>query len=164
MSTRDKTSLQEAVRASPLAVGLSQQQVEILAGLVERETFAAGEVLAREGTVDDRLVVVVDGTLDVVRHRGTPQETALAALRTGDLAHELGFLDGAPRFATLVATGATQVLLVPRGSLESLIEKEPRVLYAVMRAILRTTHALQTRLSMQASELMNYVAKQHGRY
>jgi CRP-like cAMP-binding protein len=157
-------SIPEALRNGPLGAELSPLQIDVLSGLVSSQALAAGEVLAREGTVDDRLVIVVAGSLDVVRHRDTPQETVLATLRPGDLAHELGFLDGAPRFATLVATGATQVLLVPRGSLESLIEKEPRVLYAVMRAILRTTHALQTRLSMQASELMNYVAKQHGRY
>src|SRR5215217_196589 len=105
-------SLHEAVRTSPLAAGLSQQQIEVLAGLIGRETFAAGEVIAREGTVDDRLVVVVDGTLDVVRHRGTPDETVLATLRTGDLAHELGFLDGTPRYATLVASSAAQLLML----------------------------------------------------
>jgi len=157
-------SIPEALRNSPLATELSPQQLEVLSSLVGSQALAAGEVLALEGTVDDRLVVVVAGALDVVRHRGTPQETVLATLRPGDLAHELGFLDGTPRFATLVATGQAQVLLLPRARLESLIESEPRVLYAVMRAILRTTHALQTRLSMQASELINYVAKQHGRY
>ena len=40
----------------------------------------------------------------VVRHLGTPDETVLATLYAGDLAHELGFLDGMPRHASLVAT------------------------------------------------------------
>jgi CRP-like cAMP-binding protein len=163
MSAREQ-SLQEAVRACPLAAGLSQQQVETLSGLMRDETFAAGEVIAREGTVDDRLVVVVDGALDVVRHRGAPGETVLATLRSGDLAHELGFLDGTPRYATLVAAAPARALMLDRTRLESLIENDPRVLYAVMRAIVRTTHQLQTRLSMQALELTNYVFKQHGRY
>ena len=88
----------------------------------------------------------------------------LATLRAGDLGHELGFLDGTPCYASLVATTAAQVLLLERTRLESLIDSEPRLLYAVMRAILRSTHALQTRLSTQASELTNYVVKQHGRY
>ena len=157
-------SIHDAVRTSPLGAGLSQQEVEVLAGLVRRETFKAGEVIAREGTVDDRMVVVVDGTLDVVRHPGTPGETVLATLRTGDLGHELGFLDGTPCYASLVSTSPADVLLLERARLESLIETEPRLLYAVMRAILRATHALQTRLSTQASELTNYVVKQHGRY
>jgi hypothetical protein len=33
-----------------------------------------------------------------------------------------------------------------------------------MRAIIRTVHLIQRRLSMQALELQNYVYKQHGRY
>jgi CRP-like cAMP-binding protein len=99
-----------------------------------------------------------------VRNRGAPGETVLATLRAGDLGHELGFLDGTPCYATLLASTAAQVLLLERTRLESLIDSDPRVLYAVMRAILRTSHALQTRLSIQASELTNYVVKQHGRY
>ena len=157
-------SVHDAVRMSALGAGLSQQQVEVLAGLVRRETFKSGEVIAREGTVDDRLVIVVDGTLEVVRHRGTPDETVLATLHGGELAHELGFLDGTPRYATLVATNPAHVLMLERARLETLIDSDPRVLYAVMRAIVRTTHQLQVRLSMQAAELTNYVVKQHGRY
>jgi hypothetical protein len=33
-----------------------------------------------------------------------------------------------------------------------------------MRAIVRTVHAIQRRLSMQSVELTNYIYKQHGRY
>ncbi len=157
-------SLHEAVRASALGAGLSQQQLEALAGLMRREAFKAGEVVAREGSVGDRMVVILEGTLDVVRHRGTGDESVLATLRAGDFGHELGFLDGTPCYATLLASSAAQVLLLERTRLESLIDSEPRLLYAVMRAILRATHALQTRLSTQASELTNYVVKQHGRY
>jgi CRP/FNR family transcriptional regulator, cyclic AMP receptor protein len=158
------SALVDLVGACPLAVDLSPQQVAVLAGLVELHAFRGQHVLAREGDADDRLIVVVDGTLDVVRHRGTPDETVLATLHAGDLAHELGFLDGKPRYASLVATSPARVLTLARPNLESLIDREPRILYAVMRAICRTVHRLQTQLSMQASELTNYVVKQHGRY
>ena len=97
-------SLHDAVRTSALGAGLSQQQVEVLAGLVRGETFDAGEVIAREGTVDDRLILVVDGRSTSCDHRGTPAETVLASLRAGDFAHELGFLDGTPCYASLLAT------------------------------------------------------------
>jgi len=158
------SDLADIVRASPLGRDLSPAQAAVLAGLVELRACAANEVLAREGEVDDRLVVVVDGALEVVRHRGTPNETVLATLRAGELAHELGFLDGTPRYATLVAADAGRVLVLDRARLENLIERDPRILYAVMCAIVRAVHRVQTRLSIQAAELANYVYKQHGRY
>jgi len=157
-------TLIDALRASPIGAGLSTEQARVLSGLVELKACARGEVLGREGEVDERLFVVVAGSLAVTRHLGTRSETLLATLHRGDLAHELGFLDGAPRFATLVAASRADVLLLTRDRLETLIDREPRTLYAVMRAIVRATHALQTRLSMQAMELTNYVTKQHGRY
>jgi hypothetical protein len=36
--------------------------------------------------------------------------------------------------------------------------------YRVMRAIVRTVHEIQRRISMQSVELANYIYKQHGRY
>ncbi len=162
--TAPESALDDIVRASPLGRGLSPEQVTVLAGLVALRRYEPREVLAREGTVDDRLVVVVDGALDVVKHLGTPNESTLTTLHAGDLAHELGFLDGTPRYTTLVATSAARVLVLERGRLESLIETHPRILYAVMCAIVRTVHSVQTRLSVQATELLNYVVKQHGRY
>jgi CRP-like cAMP-binding protein len=157
-------TLLEALRSTPIAAELSPEQCAVLAGLMQLRACEPRQVLGREGEVDDRLVIVVDGALAVVRHIDTPDETLLTALRSGDFAHELGFLDGTPRFASLLATEPTRVLELKRAALESLIDTHPRILYAVMLAISRAVHRVQTRLSVQASELVNYVVKQHGRY
>ena len=156
--------LYEATRACPLANEMTDEQAAVLASVLSLESFQAKQVLAREGTTDNHLYVVVDGSLGVVKHQGTPDETLLATLNSGDFAHELGFLDGAERYASLVASSNARVLVLEREKLESLIDTHPRVLYAVMCAIVRTVHRVQTRLSMQASELTNYIFKQHGRY
>ena len=118
-------------------------------------------MLTEEGLVDNRLFVIVQGALSIVKHRGTPDETVLATLQPGDFAQELGFLDSAPCHASLVAASDVRVLVLEREQLESLIDTHPRILYAVMYA---TVHRVQTRLSVQASELTNYIVKQHGRY
>jgi len=157
-------ALHEAVRSSRLAAELSPDETAVLAGQLTLETYRAGQLLATEGTTDNHLYVVVDGSLGVVKHRGTPDETLLATLTTGDFAHELGFLDGAERYASLVALTDARALVLEREKLESLIETHPRILYKVMCAIVRTVHRVQTRLSMQAMELTNYIVKQHGRY
>ena len=163
MNAPDETLL-DALRASRLAKDQSPEQVALLAGVMRMARFGAKEVLAREGASDNHLYAVVEGSLGVVKHLGTAEETQIATLHPGDLAHELGFLDGAQRYASLVASSGTRVLVLEREGLESLIDSHPRVVYAVMRAIVRTVHQVQTRLSMQAMELTNYIVKQHGRY
>jgi CRP-like cAMP-binding protein len=158
------TGLTEAVQASRLAEGLTAEQRAVLAGLLSLQSCAAGEVLAREGTSDNRLYEVVDGSLALVRGLGTLDETPLVTLVKGDFAHELGFLDGAPRHASLQAATDARVLVLEREKLESLIDSHPRILYAVMCAIVRTVHQVRAKLAMQANELTNYIVKQHGRY
>ena len=154
----------KAVSGSPLARTLSPAQISALAGLTKLLIHRPHDVLAHEGTVDPQLFCVVDGSIDVVKQLGTHDELVLATLYAGDLAHELGFLDGMPRYASLVATTPTRVLGLERAALESLIDSEPRILYAVMCAIVRNVHRVQARLLLQAAELTNYVVKQHGRY
>lgn len=162
--TSPDQALHEALRASPLAMDLTSEQASVLAGLLTLQTFQRKQVLASEGSIDNRLVVVVDGSLGVVKHMGTPDETLLTTLHPGEFAHELGFLDGTARFASLVAASDVRVLVLEREKLESLIDTHPRILYRVMCAIVRTVHRVQTRLSVQAIELTNYIVKQHGRY
>ena len=158
------TALYEAVRASRLAAELDDDQTAVLAGLMTLETFAPKQVLSREGSADNHLYVIVSGSLAVIKNFGTPDETPLVTLQPGDFAHELGFLDGTERYASMVAATESQVLVFERSKLESLIEAHPLILYRVMCAIVRTAHRIQARQSMQAAELTNYVFKTHGRY
>lgn len=157
-------SLADAVRQSPLAQFLDDDQSARLAAIATVADHAAGDVLAAEGSTDNHLYVVVSGALGLVKGHGTPDEAVLGTLGHGELVHELGFLDGAPRYAALVAKAPTRVLVLERGALESLIDSAPRIVYDVMRGIARTAHRTQARQSMQAQELTNYIVKQHGRY
>ncbi|MEI7430681.1 MAG: cyclic nucleotide-binding domain-containing protein [Betaproteobacteria bacterium] len=156
--------LYDAVRACPLAAELTPEQTEVLASLVNMESHQPKDVLANEGTSGNRLYMIVEGSLGVVKHRDKPDETLLTTLVPGDFAHELGFLDGAERYASLVALTKVRVLVLEREKLETLIDTQPLVLYRVMCAIVRTVHRIQTRLSVQTNELTNYITKQHGRY
>ncbi|MGL4809536.1 MAG: cyclic nucleotide-binding domain-containing protein, partial [Giesbergeria sp.] len=88
-------ALHDAVKASRLAEGLSDEQVGVLATLLRLEPVQPGQVLAREGDADNRLYAIVQGSLLIVKHAGTPDESMLVTLGAGDFAHELGFLDGA---------------------------------------------------------------------
>ena len=155
----------ELVRNSALAVELTGDQCGVLAELVSVRSLADGEVLVPEGASDNHLYAIVVGALAVARQvEADGQWINLHLLTKGDLAGELGFMDGRPRYAALRATGPTQVLCLEREKLESLLEREPVVVYRVMRAIFRVVHVILNRMSMQTSELTNYIFKVHGKY
>jgi CRP-like cAMP-binding protein len=121
-------------------------------------------VLVPEGTSDNHLYVIVRGALSVQRSAGTSESVILFTLGAGDLVGEMSFLDETPHYAALVAIGPTRVFGIEREKLEALLRPHPELVYRVMRAIIRTVHELQRRISMQSVELTNYIYKQHGRY
>jgi len=149
---------------SRLAVELNDDERSILAGAMTLRDLKQGEVLVPEGSADDHLYVVVSGVLGVVKGAGMEEEITLNAIRPGNMVGELSFLDGASRYASLVALGDTRVLGLSRADLEGLLETNPKVVYHVMRAIVRVVHEIQRRMSMQTAELTNYLYKTHGRY
>jgi CRP/FNR family cyclic AMP-dependent transcriptional regulator len=154
----------EGLSKSKIATELTPEQCRTLAGTVTVRELQAGEVLVREGESDDHLYIVVSGSLGVIKAVGTENELTLNVMRPGDVVGELSFLDGATRFASLVAVAESRVLGLSRGDLESMLERDPHLVYRIMRAIVRVVHDIQRRLSMQTVELTNYLYKTHGRY
>ncbi|MDX9765810.1 MAG: cyclic nucleotide-binding domain-containing protein, partial [Ectothiorhodospiraceae bacterium] len=85
-------------------------------------------------------------------------------LKSGDVAGELGFLDGEPRTATLRSLGTVRVLELKRANFETLLMEDPKLVYHVMRAIIRQVHSIVRRMNTHFVELHNYISHQHGRY
>jgi CRP-like cAMP-binding protein len=156
--------LMEALQSSRLGAELSADEARVLAPQLAFRDLAAGEVLVGEGRSDNHLYVIVRGALGVVRNAGTTDQVNLLTLTAGDLVGELSFLDETPHYASLVAMSATRVFGIEREKLEALLPAHPLLVYRVMRAIVRTVHEIQRRISMQTTELTNYIYKQHGKY
>jgi len=159
-----ETAILEGLSKSKLAVELNDDERKVLARAMTMRDLKQGEILVQEGVADDHLYVLASGALGVVKAAGTDTELNLNVIRPGDVVGELSFLDGATRYASLVALSDTRVLGLSRNALEGLLETRPKVVYHVMRAIVRVVHEIQRRLSMQTAELTNYLYKTHGRY
>jgi CRP-like cAMP-binding protein len=158
------TKCYQDVRSSPLAVELDDAQVRALADLVEARSLKDGEILIREGEVGSELHIIVAGHMAVTRESGEGDWITLHTLRPRDIAGELGFLDNLEHSASLRALGPVDVFSLKRDRLEGLLDSQPRVVYLVMRAIVREVHGILRRMNIQHVELSNYITKQHGRY
>ena len=150
------TTVFDAVRSSPLARELTPSEIDVLAGMVTLRDLKDGEVLLPAGSCDGHLHVVAAGRIEVV-HAAEHGPTVLARLGPGDLVGELSFMDDEPRYAALVASGPTKVLVLERSDFETLVESSPRLVYKVMRAIMRVSHAVQRRLSLELRDMENYI-------
>jgi len=157
-------ALIDALQHSRLGTELNGEQAKILADNLRFRDLAPDDVLVAQGTSDNHLYVIVSGALAAVRNAGTPERVTLLTLTAGDLVGELSFIDETPHYASLVATVPTRVFGLERQRLEALLATEPVIVYRVMRAIVRTVHEIQRRISMHATELTNYIYKQHGKY
>jgi CRP/FNR family transcriptional regulator, cyclic AMP receptor protein len=154
----------EAIAAPPFGAELDPADRTALAGIMTARQLTDGEVLIEEGHVDDALYLVAGGALAVTRNSGGGSWVTLQLLRKGDIAGEMGFIDGREHSATLRAVGATEIYSLRREDLESLLDSHPKMVYRVMRAIMRTVHAILLRMNVEFVELNNYIMKQHGRY
>lgn len=149
---------------SSLGTELSDEDSEVLGGLMQSRHLKEGDYLMSEGTTDDTLHVLLEGKLEVVKGAGGDDEATLAVLRNGDLAGEMSFIDGEPHTVGLRALSDSHVLSLKRADFEGVIEEHPQMAYLVMRAVTRSVHKIVHRMNHQFIELNNYIFKQHGRY
>jgi CRP-like cAMP-binding protein len=154
----------DAIKASPLGEELSDAQCELLASVMTACGISDRAFLLEEGQKDDSLHILTNGNMEVVTKTGAGDLVGLQVLRAGDILGELGFLDGVEHSAGLRAMGNCELLRLDRDSFESLLDKDPDLVYKVMRAIVRTVHRILRNMNVQQVELTNYIAKQNGRY
>jgi len=162
--TETCTVTPEVIRESPLGKELSAAQCDKLADISLMACLAEGATLIEEGQSDEALFVVTQGTLEVVKHTGGDDWVTLQLLKPGDIAGELGFVDGIAHSATIRSISRAEVVFLKRTDLEGLLADDPELVYRVMRAIMRTVHGILRRMNLQFVEMSNYISKQHGRY
>ncbi len=95
------TALQEALS---LLHGLSGEPRDAFETLFEQRFFRAGETVFSAGQRDSELMVILQGSVDILVPHSSDRDVRLARIRRGAMLGELSFLDSSARAATAVAT------------------------------------------------------------
>jgi len=159
----NQTVQADLVRASALGDELDKSEAQTLAALMASRTVNDGEMLVREGGPERTLFVLVTGQLAVSNVRDGKEQVAYL-MNKGECAGARSFVDAMPRRTTLRAFGPATVYTLEPDRFESLIDSHPRIVYKVMRAMFRITHANLLRVNQETQQLTDYVTKTHGRY
>lgn len=154
----------ELIQHSSLINDLDETQCSDLSSIATTRSLEDQYILIEQGQSDDSLHIVASGALAVERTASGGDTVTLHILKPGDLAGEMGFVDGTEHTATLRAMGPTDVVSIRRQDLESMLTDKPDVVYGLMRGIIRTAHRILREMNLQSIELSNYITKVHGRY
>ncbi|MDD5363732.1 MAG: cyclic nucleotide-binding domain-containing protein [Gallionellaceae bacterium] len=152
------------ILGSVLGKDLTAEECSLFMELGTVRELADGKLLIEEGAVDNSLHIVIDGNLAVTRPAAGGDWVTLHVLRKGELAGELGFIDGLEHSASLRALGPTRVFSMTREKFDPLLESNPQMVFRIMRAIIRGVHTTLRRMNRQQIEMNNYITHQHGRY
>ncbi len=120
----------ELLGACPLFGGVTDDDLSAIADRAIEVDFSADHVIARQGEIGTGFFVVVDGGVRVVR-----DGEELAHLGPGDFFGEMSVIDGLPRVAQVVTTGATRCLALASWEFERLVLDHPAIGLAIMRGL-----------------------------
>ena len=117
----------------PLFRDMDVPQINRLLECSSKLELAVGEVLCNPKTVDDRLIVLVEGKLRLESDGGE----RLAEIVPLRIVGEMGVLTGQSRQTRLVVEEASVVFELEAGQLQSLLEEDPEIISHMQVSVIK---------------------------
>lgn len=108
----------------PVFARLERSLLEQLAAAAHEQSYAAGDVIIREGDPGVGLFIIRTGRVEALETRDG-REDHLAEMGAGDVFGEIAVLEGRPRIATVRALEATLCLVINGPVLRAVLAKAP---------------------------------------
>jgi NTE family protein len=142
-------SLRARLAAFPLLGGIGDAAMRRLLSQASWFGLPGGTRLKREGENDAALFLVVTGCLGVFVEDRVNGRRLVAHVPAGETVGEMSLLTGDEHAAELVALRDTELLRISAEGFETLVGRYPRVMFNVMRALVRRMHdsTVETRQS-----------------
>lgn len=118
------------LRAIPFFRGLSADELVPVATIAARVAFPEGHVIFRQTDEGDRIYVISEGVVDVLR-----DDERIATLGQGECFGEMALLDRTTRSATIVATSDVAMLTIARDDFLDLLDVYPAIARMVAKLL-----------------------------
>ena len=120
-------SQRQVLRRSPLFARLGDQETDAVLAHARVAKYAEGAQIVAKGDPGDSMMAVLSGRVAISAPSRDGRQMVLTIMRDGDLFGEIALLDGKERTADVVALSDCEILVVPRRSLLSLLERHPEI-------------------------------------
>lgn len=125
----------DALRASVVFKGLSDQDLQTIAPLLKEESYAAGTVLMDIDAPADKVFLIEKGKVKISRHTAYREETTLNILEAGNIVGELGVVDAHGRSARATCLEPTAVFVLPQKEFEALLARQSTISSNVLKEL-----------------------------
>ena len=146
--------------------GLSNRELRNFARISYQRIYAENETIVIEGQDSAGMYVILDGTVKVTRKVEDGTTITLKTLENGTFFGDVGWVDNAPRTATVTAIRSSRIIGFFRPELLTLIESDPKlaskvifVLAKVLASRLRFTNQELQKAQFENDRLRNLTQK-----
>ncbi len=137
---------------SPLIEELTLSEVAALGEHMEVYEAGPQVTIIGEGDVGDYMIMVISGTIDVVKRDRDGTPSRIAVVQAGHALGEMSMLDGEPRFASCVSVDTTRFAVLTRHSLSIVIRDKPGL---GAKILIKLVHILAQRLRNTSMKLVS---------
>jgi CRP/FNR family transcriptional regulator, cyclic AMP receptor protein len=124
---RSNLSPRDVLRRSALFARLTEQETDAVLAHSRTVRYKAGAQIFAKGDPGDSMMAVLSGRVSVDAPSSDGRQVVLSVLRVGEVFGEIALIDGKERTADVSALTDCEILIVPRRSLWSLIERRPDI-------------------------------------
>ena len=127
------------LKESPFFAALPLEELYHIALSVQEESVPAGTTVIEQGTLGDKMYIVVNGQLEVRRLDGGAAGEGLrvAVLVDKQVFGDMSLLDDEPRSASVISIGECRLLSLQRGDLERILRRYSSIAFSMMRILSR---------------------------
>jgi CRP-like cAMP-binding protein len=151
------------LRRIPLFREFSDHDCDAVMSVLRLRQFQAGDVVLRQGSPGDHMVIVLDGRLRVEAEDLHGNKTELGAIQAGEIVGEMAAIDPAPRHATVVAASDAVVYELGRAGLSQLRVQAPGACVAIVSAVIGDVTRRLREMDKRIDRELHPVATKAGR-
>lgn len=123
----DPRAFGRLLAVNPFFASLGAEAVEAIASLCVTRSLGTGQSLFLKGDPGDALFALRRGQVRITSETEDGRRTTLNMLGPGDVFGEVALLDGQPRTASARASEPTELFVILRRDLLSLLERRPTI-------------------------------------
>ena len=118
--------------------GLEDKDFELILSLADERIYSPGEVIVREGELDNLLYIIEEGEVIVEKARpGDGENQPIIKLGTKDCFGEMSLIDPQPRAATVKAVLKTRVITLSAKAINDIYRSQPKAYVIILMNLAR---------------------------